>query len=176
VLVGPPAFSIKITKSRLIIGLDKSDFLNVILKPSNTVEVERYSSKDPSIVSVSTGGRVTAKKLGLTYIFAEIDATDPTGARRYDTCTVIVTSPEDVPLLEAYFNDHPELDMIAKEDLTSALDEFFNVKHQASATVSMISSLNSYLDDKFKLAELRAAREASLAKNNLMETVSSAQK
>lgn len=164
VTVGPPAFSIKLTKSRLIIGLDKSDFLNVILKPTNTVEVAKFSSKEPSIASVSAGGRVTAKSLGLTYVFAEIDATDITGARRFDTCTVIVTNPDEVPLLETYFNEHPELDMISKDDLTSALDEFFNVKYQETATAPVTSSLNSYLDEKFKLSELRAIREAILAK------------
>jgi hypothetical protein len=172
VTVGPPAFSIKLTKSRLIIGLDKSDFLNVILKPTNTVEVAKFSSKEPSIASVSAGGRVTAKSKGLTYVFAEIDATDITGARRYDTCTVIVVDPDDVPHLEAYFNDHPELDMISKDDLTSALDEFFNVKYPDIATTPVTSSLNSYLDEKFKLAELRATREAILAKyyNNVTNT------
>jgi len=164
VTVGPPAFSIKLTKSRLIIGLDKSDFLNVILKPTNTVEVARFSSKDPSIASVSAGGRITAKKLGLTYVFAEIDATDSTGARRYDTCTVIVTHPDEVPLLEDYFNSHPELDMVGKDELTAALDEFFNSYYQKEASGSLISNLNSYLDSKFNLAQLQAAREAMIAK------------
>ena len=175
VTVGPPAFSIKLTKSRLIIGLEKSDFLNVILKPTNTVEVAKFSGKDPSIASVSAGGRVTAKNLGLTYVFAEIDATDITGARRYDTCTVIVTNPDDVPHLESYFIDHPELDMISKDDLTSALDEFFNVKYQDSTTASVTSSLNNYLDEKFNLAELRSIREAILAKyyNNVTNTTES---
>lgn len=175
VTVGPPAFSIKLTKSRLIIGLEKSDFLNVILKPTNTVEVAKFSSKDPSIASVSAGGRVTAKNLGLTYVFAEIDATDITGARRYDTCNVIVTNPDDVPHLESYFIDHPELDMISKDDLTSALDEFFNVKYQDSTTASVTSSLNNYLDEKFNLAELRSIREAILAKyyNNVTNTTES---
>jgi len=178
VTVGPPAFSIKLTKSRLIIGLDKSDFLNVILKPANTVEVAKFSSKDSSIATVSAGGRITAKKLGLTYVFAEIDATDSTGAKRYDTCTVIVTLPEEVPLLENYFNEHPELEMIAKDELTGALDDFFNRHYPESSGTSLISSLNSYLDNKFNLAELRAAREALIAKyqNSLNETISNSKK
>lgn len=178
VTVGPPAFSIKLTKSRLIIGLDKSDFLNVILKPTNTVEVAKFSSKDPSIASVSAGGRITARKLGLTYVFAEIDATDSTGAKRYDTCTVIVTNPDDVALLEAYFNEHPELDMLSKDELTSALDEFFNSHYLEASTTSMISKLNSFLDEKFNLAELRAAREAMIAKyqSNITESISNVKK
>ena len=164
VTVGPPAFSIKLTKSRLIIGLDKSDFLNVILKPTNTVEVARLSSKDSSIASVSAGGRITAKQLGLTYVFAEIDATDNTGARRYDTCTVIVVNPEEVPLLEEYFNEHPELDMISRDELTAVLDEFFNVIYKESATDPLVDRLNRYLDEYFNLAVLRTAREELLSK------------
>lgn len=164
VTVGPPAFSIKLTKSRLIIGLDKSDFLNAILKPTNTVEVPRFSSKDQAIASVSAGGRVTARAFGLTYVFAEIDATDSTGARRYDTCTVIVTKPEDAPMLETYFNEHPELDMISKDDLISALDNFFNDYYQSSSDSSLVSSLNKYLDNKFNLSELRATRDAVIAR------------
>lgn len=165
VIVGPPAFSIKITKSRLIVGVDKSDFLNVILKPSNTVELAKFSTKGKSsVVSVSSGGRITGKSLGLAYVFAEIDATDSTGARRYDTCTVIVANPEDVTHLEEYFNDHPELDLIPKDELTSALDEYFNEKYP-SLTTSVVNSLNSYLDGKFNLAELRVTREANISRN-----------
>lgn len=166
VTVGLPAFSIKLTRSRIVIGLDKTDFLSVILKPSNTVEAARFSSKDPSIASVSTGGRVTARKSGLTFLFAEIDATNVDGNRKYSRCTVIVTSQEDAPLLEAYFNDHPELDMIAEDDLVKALDEFFNVKYSASSSTSLVSSLNSFLEDKFSLAKLRETREAELSKKS----------
>lgn len=164
VTVGPPAFSVKLTKSRLIIGLDKSDFLNVLLKPKNTVEVPRFSSKDPSIASVSAGGRITAKKLGLTYVFAEIDATDSTGARRYDTCTVIVTNPEEVSSLEAYFNEHPELEMAGKDEVTAALDEFFNSYYQSETSGTLIGSLNSFLDSKFNLAKLKEDWDAMIAK------------
>jgi hypothetical protein len=165
VLVGPPAFSIKITKSRIIIGLKSTDyFLDVILKPSNTVEFAKFSSYDSSIVSVSTGGRINPKKIGLTYLFAEIEATDLNGKSKYDTCTVIVTAQEDAALLETYFSDHPELDMIPKDDLTKSLDEFFNVKYDPTSGTSLVNSLNRYLDDTYKLAELRAARDAALAK------------
>ncbi|HWT73789.1 MAG TPA: Ig-like domain-containing protein [Mobilitalea sp.] len=164
VTVGLPAFSVKVTKSRMVIGLDKSDFLNVILKPSNTVEDARYSSNDSSIASVSTGGRITGKKYGLTYVFAEIDATDSDGTRKFSRCTVIVITPEDAPLLETYFNDHPELDYIPVDDLTKALDEYFNTKYDPTSSASFISNLNRFLDDKFKLADLRDKRNADLAK------------
>ena len=83
VTVDTPAFSVKITKSRIILGLDESDLLKVILKPSNTTEVARFSSNNSNIASISTGGRVTAKNLGMTYLFALIDATYPDGKRRH---------------------------------------------------------------------------------------------
>ncbi len=165
VTVGLPAFSVKLTRSRIVLGLDKTDFLTVILKPSNTVEAARFSSNDPTIAYVSTGGRVTAKKVGLTYLFAEIDASNVDGTRKNSRCTVIVTSKDDAPLVEAYFKDHPELDYIPEDDLVKALDDFFNGKYSASSQTSVVNSLDSFLDEKFNLAKLRSTREADLAKN-----------
>ena len=164
VTVGLPAFSVKLTKSRLIMGLDKTDFLNVILKPINTVESARFSSYDSQIASVSTAGRVTAKKTGLTYVFAEIEATNADGTRKYSKCTVIVISQEDVSLLETYFSDHPELDYAAEDDVTKALYEYFNTKYSESSS-SFISSLNQFLDEKLNLGNLKALRDADLAKS-----------
>jgi hypothetical protein len=173
VLVGPPAFSVKITNSRIIIGLDKTDFLNVILKPSNTFEDAKFSSYDSSIVSVSPGGRITAKKFGLTYIFAQIEATDNNDIRKYDTCTVISVNPEEVASLETYL-DNPDMDLIGEAELTKALDEFFNVKYVASSSTSLVDSLNSYLDEKFGLANLKKIRDDNLAKilSNSSEVIS----
>lgn len=164
VTVGLPAFSVKLTKSRIIMGLDGIDFLNVILKPSNTVEDARFSSKDSSIASVSTGGRISAKKYGLTYVFAEIDAKDSDGRCKYSRSTVIVVSPADTTILDGYFSSHPELYYINEDDLTKALDEYFNTKYDPNSSTSLDKSLNRYLDDKFNLADYRAKREAELAK------------
>lgn len=164
VTVGLPAFSVKLTRSRIILGLDKTDTLNVILKPSNTIETARFSSYDSSIVSVSVGGRITAKKIGLSYVFAEIEATNADGSRKYSACTVIVTKPDDVPLLETYFNEHPELDYADQSALKTALYEFFNTKYDPNGSTSLISSLNSYLDDKFDLDKLVETRNAEIAK------------
>lgn len=181
ITVGPPAFSVKITKSRIILGLDKMDLLRVILKPSNTAEVARFSSYDSNIASVSIGGRVTAKKLGLTYLFAEIDAVDNDGSRKFAVCTIIITSPDNAPLLETYFNEHPELDLIPTADLSSALEEFFNGKPgDTGAPIaqteesSLIKSLNKFLDKKFNLDALRSQREAAISKStqNQVEVVS----
>lgn len=164
VTVGLPAFSVKLTRSRIILGVDKTDFLNAILKPSNTFEDARFSSNDSSIASVSIGGRVTAKKVGLTYAFAEIDVLNADGSRRYSRCTVIVTSSDDASLVENYFSNHLELDLIAEDDLNKALDEFFNTKYDPASATSVDKSLNRFLDDKFDLAKLSAQRDADIAK------------
>lgn len=174
VTVGPPAFSIKFTKSKMIMGLNTTDFFNVILKPSNTAEVARFSSYDSSIVNVSPGGRITANKLGLTYLFAEIDATNADGTPKFAVCSVIVTSPEDVANFETYFNSHPELDMIPETDLKNALDTFFNGKSEEVTNSKIedvskseaVNKLNRYLEAKFDLAALRAKRDAAISANS----------
>lgn len=168
VLVGPPAFSIKITKSRIVLALNNTDYLNVILKPSNTVETAKFSSYDSSIVCVSAGGRITAKKFGLTYIFAEIQGD---GNRKFSRCTVIVTSnQDDASALDTYFSDHPELDLIPEDDFTKALDNFFNVTYSADSATSLVNSLNSYLNDKFDLKGLRS--DLAKIQSNSLEVIS----
>lgn len=84
VTVGPPALSIKLTKSEITLSVGRRTTLSAILKPNNTVEEARYSSNDSNIASVSIGGRVTAKSVGVTYIFASIDN------GKYDICKVTV--------------------------------------------------------------------------------------
>lgn len=174
VTVRPPAFSVKFTKSRIILGKDNVDTLRVILKPSNSAEDARFSSYDTSIVSVTTGGRITANKLGLTYVFAEIDATNQDGTRKFAVCTVIVTNPEDVSSLETYFAEHPELDMLSETNLSKALETFFNGKSQDKTPVtsggngnskdSLVDQLHSYLGSEF---DLKAAKEAYASMTSL---------
>ncbi len=173
VTVGPPAFSVKLTRSRIVIGLDKSDFLNVILKPTNTVEVARFSSYNYNIASVSSGGRVTGKQLGLTYLFAVIDATDNDGSQKYSRCTVIVTSSDNASALESYFAEHPELDLIAQDELDAGLDQFFNEKYDPSSSTSLANSLNRYLEDTFKLSELKKQYDSSKTQSSSVEIVRS---
>jgi hypothetical protein len=157
VTVGPPAFSVKITRSRIFLGVDKTDLLRVILKPSNTAEDARFSSYDSDIASISTGGRVTAKRIGYTYLFAEIDADYNDGGRKFAVCSIIVTSPEDAPLVEAYFSEHPELDLIPESELSAALGEFFNGTPVTQTNgLSTVEALNKFLDSKFDLAAKRS--------------------
>lgn len=160
VTVGPPAFSIKMTRSMIILGLDQSDLLEVIMKPSNTAELAKFSSYNPSIASVSSGGRVTAKKIGMTYVFAEIDATNSDGNRKFASCKVIVCKPDDVTILKEYFSSHSELNLVSESSLSNALFEFFNSLHaDGSSEVptgdSLIEALNNHLNSIFNLTELK---------------------
>jgi uncharacterized protein YjdB len=84
VTVGPPALSVKLTKSEITLTVGRKTTLTAILKPINTVEEAKFSSNDTSIASVSVGGRVTAKAVGVTYIFASIEN------GKYDLCKVTV--------------------------------------------------------------------------------------
>ena len=173
ITVGPPAYSVKLTKSRIVIGIDNTDFLNVILKPTNTVEDARFYSNDYSIASVSPSGRVTGKKLGLTYLFAKIEAKDNDGFEKYSRCTIIVTSQEDASLLDTYLAGHTELYFIPEDELSKALDNFFNVDYDATSSVSLVSSLNRYLEDKFNLAILRSlVPDLSKLQSNSAEIIS----
>jgi uncharacterized protein YjdB len=161
VTVGPPAFSIKMTRSRIILGVDKSDSVSVIMKPSNTAEDPGFSSYDDSIASISSGGRATGKKVGLTYLFAAIDALNSDGKQKYATCSVIVVNPDDVLPLETYFSDHIELSMIPEADLNSALADYFNSSAvptptpAGKATETLVESLDKYLNGRLNLAALR---------------------
>ena len=169
VTVGPAAISVKWTQERAFVGLGNDDILKVIIKPDNTTEVARFSSYDTSIVGVSSGGRITAKKIGMTYLFAEIDAANLDGTRKFAICTVFVTNPKDSSLLEEYFSKRIELSRISNYDLNKALDEFFNggsaesaVTAEGSTESELIKALDNFLEDKFKLSEIRAKIKAEL--------------
>jgi Bacterial Ig-like domain (group 2). len=151
VTVGPAAISVKWTQSRVIIGINNTNSLDVILKPSNTGESATYDSSDPGIVSVSPGGRITANDYGLASINAYIDALDDSGVQKRDTCTVIATSQDNVSKLEKYFSDHTELDSIPVSDLNTALKKFFNTSDKPGSSSTLISDLDKYLKKSFDL-------------------------
>lgn len=94
VTVGPPAISIKLTKSEITLPVGSKVSLTAILKPNNTVEEAKFSSNDSSIASVSIGGRITAKAEGVTYIFASI------GNGKYDMCKVTVVKQDESSSIE----------------------------------------------------------------------------
>ena len=147
VTVGPSAISVKWTQSRIIIGIEDTYSLNVILKPSNTAEDAVYESENTSIVTVSPGGRITAKGYGLTKVNAFIDATEADGSKKHDTCIVIVTTKESVSKLEDYY----ELGKISQSDLDAALSKFFNENFDSKKPDSLESSLDKFLKETFNL-------------------------
>ncbi len=164
VTVGPPAISVKWTKERVFLGLNSEVILKVIKKPDNSPEDVSFFSNTPDIATISSGGRITAKKIGMTYVFAEINP-NPDGSRRLTMCAVFVTGASDALLLEEYFNNHAELSRIPSYDLMKALDDFFNGGSAASAvtadgTSTLINDLDKFLDGKFKLSEIRAQMKA----------------
>lgn len=169
VTVGPAAISVKWTQERAFVGTGNEDILQVIIKPDNTTEGARFSSYDSSIAAVSSGGRITAKKVGMTYLFAEIDATNLDGSRKFAVCTVFVTSPKDVPQLQEYFSTHAELNRISSNDLNNALNDFFNggsaeaaVTAEGATESALVKALDGYLEEMFKLSEIRAKIKAEL--------------
>ncbi len=170
VTVGPPAFSVTMTRSRIILGPEDVSQLRVIMKPSNTVEDAKFSSYDSSIASLSTGGRITARQLGFTYLFAEIDALSYNGYRKFATCSLIVTDyPSEV---KAYFDEHPEVELLPLDELTVALGEFFgneaknNSSNTKSSSNALINRLDKFLNERFdNLDELREMRNKVIAQN-----------
>jgi len=88
ITVGPPAISIVLTKTDVVLTVGDRMTLIPILKPNNTVEEAKFSSNDPSVARVSIGGRITARKAGVTYVFASI------GNGKYDMCKVTVVEKE----------------------------------------------------------------------------------
>lgn len=151
VTVGPAAVSVKCTQSIIVMAVDSVDFLKVILKPSNTVETAKFTSLNSSVASISPGGRISAKSYGLTEVKAYIDDIGSDGLQKYDSCTVIVTSEENVTKLENYFSEHPELDQIPEEALMVALDQFFNQEFDQTSSSTLINSLDRYLSNLFDL-------------------------
>jgi hypothetical protein len=166
VKVGPPAFSVKMTRSIIILGQKQSALLEVIMKPSNTAELAKFSSFNSSIASVSSGGRVTAKRLGMTYIFAEIDAVNLDGSKKFASCSVIVTKPEEVTQLRKYFSNHLELSLISESDLSAALYEFFNsnntTESNSGSESSIVDNLDKFLNSKFNLENLKKTYQERL--------------
>ncbi|NLP34487.1 MAG: hypothetical protein GX359_04735 [Clostridiales bacterium] len=176
VTVGPPAFSVRITKSRIILGVNQSDILKVILKPSNTVELAKFSSYNSDIASISVGGRVTAQSKGLTYLFAEIDAKYINGNNKFDVCTLIVTDPDDASALERYLSSNSEMEMLP--GFSKALEEFFNgtseKKAIASSTESgkLVDALDQFLAERYNLDKENNQEPSNEAGNEKREAVS----
>lgn len=137
VTIGPPAFSVKMTKPIIVLGLEQNYLLEIVMKPTNTAELAKFSSFDSSIASVSSGGRIIGNSLGMTYVFAEINATNLDESRKFASSNVIIVNPEDVSVLNDYIINHFELSLIPESELSSALYEFFNTVYFAKPDTSL---------------------------------------
>lgn len=84
VTVGPPAISVKWTKSEVVLTVGGRTTLKTILLPYNTAETVKFYSSDTEIATVTSTGKITAKSEGSTYVFAMIEN------GKYDFCKVIV--------------------------------------------------------------------------------------
>lgn len=114
ITVGPPAISVKLTKTDLFMVVGKKTTLKTILQPYNTVEEIKFISNDASIVTVSPGGRITANAEGATHIFAMIDN------GKYDTCKVTVLSEEDYNKLVKDAADNADSNVSVTPSVTPA--------------------------------------------------------
>ena len=70
VTVGPAAVSVKLTKTELVLLAGMKKTLKAIVSPLNTVEKPLFYSSDKEIASVTSIGRVRAKRIGEAVIYA----------------------------------------------------------------------------------------------------------
>lgn len=73
VLIGPAAYSVKLTKSNLVLAVGKMKLLSAFVYPIDTVEKAVFYSTDISVARVSAVGRVRAVSAGTVKIYAFID-------------------------------------------------------------------------------------------------------
>ena len=96
ITIGPPAISVQFAKLQVTLEVGTKYTLKRIVQPLITTEVPKFSSHNKEIATVSAGGRISAKDVGETYIFAQID----NGA--FAVCKVIVVpKAEEEPVLPA---------------------------------------------------------------------------
>lgn len=109
IIVGPPAISIQLSRSNYNLTIGQRVFIEKILQPLNTVEDAKFLSLDKNVATVSTGGFITAKNTGSTFIIAQID----NGA--VAVCQVVVTAPAIVEesVIVDEFNDTATINEIA---------------------------------------------------------------
>lgn len=109
VTVGPPAITVKWTKSEVVLVVGKRISLKTIVLPFNTAESAKFYSSDTEIVSVSSSGKITGKAIGVTYVFTTIDN------GKYDFCKVTVVDEETYQQMldeAASVTDIPEMEAV----------------------------------------------------------------
>lgn len=113
ITVGVPAIYVKFTKNDLVMVSGQRTTLKYLIAPYNTVEAPKLTTLNSKLVTISTGGRITAKDVGTTYVKGWID-------NGYTTlCKVTVISEETYQkLVESGITD---LSTITSEDLMNVL-------------------------------------------------------
>ena len=89
ITVGPPALFVMLSRQQAELVVGQRAIMNWLIAPLNTAELPKFSSSNPEIASVSSGGIVTAKSAGTAYIFAQLDN------GLYSTCRITVTEAVD---------------------------------------------------------------------------------
>ena len=112
--VGPPAISVRFSRLELAMKVGQKLTLERIVLPLNTVEAAKFSSYNRTIATVSAGGRVTARAVGSTYIFAQLDN------GRFAVCKVNIY-PKDTPddVFEALVAETLKTVVILPEETTT---------------------------------------------------------
>ena len=82
--VTPHAASVKWTKSEKTIIVGKKATIGLTIRPSISEEVPIFRSKNTEIATISAKGKITAKKVGVTYVTATIEN------GKSDQCKIIV--------------------------------------------------------------------------------------
>lgn len=101
ITVGPPALFIMLSRQEAEMTVGQRAIMNWLIAPLNTVELPKFFSTNSKVASVSVGGIVTAKSVGTTYIFAQLDN------GQFSACRITVN--EALEVLE----DGDELDVAA---------------------------------------------------------------
>ena len=106
VTVGPPAISVKWTKSEIVLAVGKRTTLKTLVLPYNTTEAVKFYSSDTEIATVTCTGKITAKAEGDTYVFAMIEN------GKYDFCKVSVVDQDTYDqLFDSTVDDIPDIEL-----------------------------------------------------------------
>ena len=114
ITVGPPAVSITLSQEELSLAVGEKTSLKAILKPKTTGEIEAYYSLDPEIATVSARGKVTAKAVGETVIYAEI------ANGKFAKCVITVT---EVPAEEETTEESSDRESGSETDTANEADK-----------------------------------------------------
>lgn len=160
IIVGPPALHIQFSRTEYELTVGQRVFIEKIIQPLNTVEEAKFLSLDKNIATVSTGGFITAKNVGTTYISAKID----NGS--FALCKVIVTDPS----LEV---QEDNFDSISEEfDDLATINDVAKSKASSNRSISSVSeSTSEEFDDLATINEIAKSKALpTYSTNSVLES------